>query len=428
MRRYSFIHCGDIHLGCQQFNDPNRFEDFFEAFSHIVEYAVDKHAGYILVAGDLFHHRNVNAQTLGMAIAQLEKMKTAGIMVIAIEGNHDKAFYVDEDSWMNFLNRQGYLKLLKPEFHEGKIKLGIYDGEKGCVLEEDGLRIIGLGYLGATTAQRLQETAEQLIQFDFDEERPLTVLMLHAAVDKLMGQDMAGVGRDCFKAFAGKADYIALGHIHSRQEQTQWIYNPGAPESVHIDEVRRNQEKGFYHVTVEGREMQVDYIQSRRRPVRYLDVDLTSIPTPAHALGVVTDRLESSGILGGLGEVQPILQVNLFGTVDFNSFAIEEGIMSDTLKSRFNCLAVEVLNNVNLERTAEASEDGGFDRSSVERHVIMKMIEEEKPEYRDVAHTMADLVLRAKNLSLSGVDEDEIIDMIGKAIEGLESCAKEEMS
>ena len=28
MRNFSFVHCADLHLGCQQFNLDERWEDF----------------------------------------------------------------------------------------------------------------------------------------------------------------------------------------------------------------------------------------------------------------------------------------------------------------------------------------------------------------------------------------------------------------
>jgi DNA repair exonuclease SbcCD nuclease subunit len=240
--------------------------------------------------------------------------------------------------------------------------------------------------------------------------------MLHAAVDKLIGQDMAGVSKDAFLAFAGKADYFALGHIHSRQEHLDFIYNPGAPESVHIDEVRKNQEKGFYHVCIEGREKSVTFVPSRRRIVKYFDCDVTGISTPALIADRVISRIDSSDI----HELcQPLVQVNIYGTVDFNSFTIDAGAIADTLKERYNCLAVEVLNNVNLVRMAEAEDGSEFDRSSVERHVIAGLVKEDGPEFTDIADEITNLILKTKGYALSGVDEDEIIAAIGEVLESM---------
>ena len=53
MRNFSFVHCADLHLGCQQFNLDERWEDF-DKLSQIVDYAIEHQADYLLIAGDLF--------------------------------------------------------------------------------------------------------------------------------------------------------------------------------------------------------------------------------------------------------------------------------------------------------------------------------------------------------------------------------------
>lgn len=409
MKKISFIHCSDLHLGCQQFNEPQRFQDFIDSFNYIIEFAVNKKVDYFLIAGDLFHHRNINAATLGITMNLLRKLKDAGIETVAIEGNHDKAFYVDEESWMSFLNSQGYIKLLKPLYEEGKLKLTSYDGKKGNYIQKDNLVIVGLGYLGATTWQRLEEI---LPQFDFKDN--FRILMLHAAVDKLLGMDMAGVRRELMDAFKGKVDYIALGHIHSKQHIDDFIFNPGAPECVHVDEVRKNQEKGFFYVTVENGEKNVEFIPSVHRKVCYFNIDLSGIAVPDEALTRVISVINKSDV----GEFdRPIVQINMFGNIPFNSFAIDIRNIVETVKLTCDCLAVEVLNNTNLSQTAGLSDISSFDRKSVERNVISQMIAESRPELMFMKHELVNLVLNIRDWSISGMDNDEIMFEIEKLVD-----------
>ena len=95
-------------------------------------------------------------KTLSQAIAQLTRLKIAGIEVIAIEGNHDKVPYGEDDSWMSFLNDQGYFYLLGSCYDEqGKLILKEWSPESpGNILVKDGIRFIGLGYLGSMTEKR----------------------------------------------------------------------------------------------------------------------------------------------------------------------------------------------------------------------------------------------------------------------------------
>ncbi|WP_227762208.1 metallophosphoesterase family protein [Zhaonella formicivorans] len=411
MKQVSFVHCSDLHLGCQQFNEIQRWHDFGAAFAQVIDYAVAAKVDFMLIGGDLFHHRSVNAPTLAQAISGLARLKSAGIEAIAIEGNHDKAFYLERDSWMSFLNNQGYLRLLRPVFRESGLELAPYDGGIGSVLEEKGLRIIGLGYLGATTRQRLEEIAEKI-----KASENFTIVMLHAAVDKLLGQDLAGVKGEVFEKFRGKVDYFALGHIHSRQELGELVFNPGAPECVHLDEAKEGNEKGFYHVTVVGKEKRVNFIPSKRRDVRRYPLDLTGLTEPGQVTAKVLQLLEDSD-LRDLD--RPIAQINLYGAIAFNSFAIDTNDLAEKVKERFGCLLVEVLNNANLPQLDTGAEFTGFDRNLIERHVLTAMLAEDKPELKEVADQVVELMLRVKNDALAGVDETEIISAVEKLLEKL---------
>ena len=401
MKEFSFVHCADLHLGCRQFNEDERWEDFGRTFGQVVDYALEHKTDYVLIAGDLFHHRSISAPTLSQAIFYLAKLKEAGIAVIAIEGNHDKAFYLEKDSWMSFLHNQGYFSLLKPALGTEGLELLPYDGEKGSILSTAQVRFVGLGYLGATTKQRLDELKDLL-----EPAKDFTVVLLHAGADKLLGQDLAGVKGEVFEGLADKVDYFALGHIHSRQELGELCYNPGAPECVHIDEERYGSEKGFYHVQVKEKEKKVKFIPSRRRPVYRFSVDVGGITDPGQAENRALGFLRQKDWEPG---ERPIVQLILHGAIGFSSYAIDTKALEDRIRQDFSCLAAEVINNTNLP---ELGTDGGvleFDRNAIERHVIREMIGQEKPELQGCLDEMAELVLAVKRNVLAGAGEAEIV-------------------
>jgi DNA repair exonuclease SbcCD nuclease subunit len=114
---------------------------------------------------------------------------------MVIEGNHDRAFYVDEDSWLAFLNDQEMIILLTSTVQNQIINLQPYQKGTGSIYEDDTIRVIGLGYLGSTTEKYLGTLLELLPAKD----KP-TILMMHAAVNRLYGQDMGDVKKDSLKA------------------------------------------------------------------------------------------------------------------------------------------------------------------------------------------------------------------------------------
>src|SRR5947199_9822411 len=117
--RASFIHVADTHLGYDQYSVRERFNDFSRAFWSIMDDAVERRVDFVVIAGDLFNKRAIDAQTLIHAIEGLKKLKDKGIPVIAIEGNHDRSYYRDGTSWLQFLYYKGYLILLHPLMRDG---------------------------------------------------------------------------------------------------------------------------------------------------------------------------------------------------------------------------------------------------------------------------------------------------------------------
>jgi len=90
-----FLHVADIHLGNYQYNNKQRYNDFFLAFKQVAELAVTQQIQVCIVAGDLFHKAAVDALTLLQAEDCLKVMREAGIRVLAVAGNHDRIRYGD---------------------------------------------------------------------------------------------------------------------------------------------------------------------------------------------------------------------------------------------------------------------------------------------------------------------------------------------
>jgi exonuclease SbcD len=105
-----FLHFSDVHLGYQQYNHKERFNDFGRAFLHIVGQAIAERVDFVILGGDLFQKRAIDPPTLVQAMEGLGRLKEAGIPVAAVEGNHEHAHYRDVFSWMEFLADRGYLR------------------------------------------------------------------------------------------------------------------------------------------------------------------------------------------------------------------------------------------------------------------------------------------------------------------------------
>ena len=101
--RARFLHLADCHLGYRQYGRNERFNDFSKAFYAVMDVAVEEKVDFVVLAGDLFQKRSIDALTLSHAMRGLEKLQRAGIPCLAVEGNHELAYFNESIGWMRFL-------------------------------------------------------------------------------------------------------------------------------------------------------------------------------------------------------------------------------------------------------------------------------------------------------------------------------------
>lgn len=423
MSSFSFIHCGDLHLGHLQFNESKRLQDFAAAFRRVVDYALKERVSFMLVSGDFFHKRAINAETLSQAVELLTPLKEAAIPVIVIEGNHDKALYQDKNSWLWFLNTQKYIYLLAPRFQEGRLVLSLWDENErsGTWLDlPGGVRIFGLGYLGVTTASRLTEALAYL-DGSSGQEDIYTILMLHTAVNRLLGTDLGGIRLEALGGFAGKVNYIALGHIHHRYEIDQWIYNPGSLECVHLDEHAEGNRKGFYHVTVTPSGATASYIDSPYRSVVRCLVDITD----QTSAGEIYER-----VLDKLAALRPpqdsMLQVILQGMAAGIYARLDAKVLTGLINEKFQPFYAEIINQTNLPGSHGLETASLIQREEVEKLVIGELLSRENPWQERTLPQAIQAVRLFKEMVLNGEKEETLSELLLQSGELLHDSPGEE--
>lgn len=373
-----FLHAADLHLGCMPNNSPLRFGDFFSRLEELCDVALDQNVDAVLVAGDFFHHRSIDANTLHLAVQQLQRLSQKGIPLVAVEGNHDKAFYASRRSWLEYLNSTGLIRLLKPVYTDAQPRLTDYDGEKGAVWEYKGVRFVGMGFLGGATRERLAVLAQDLPCSDL-----FTVALLHTGVDRLMGLDMGAATGEDLQAFRGKVDYFALGHVHIAYQVQDWAFNPGAPESVSLREGGRG-EKGYYLVTVTDKSFTATFLPSNRRALLECTLDVSRMSTEI--------LLEQA--LASCSQVRPghmlrlILQGQAQGMVDVS-------LLQRKLTETYDLAVCEVEDMTYVkDHDAEVAEAAG--QSDVERAVLQAMAKEQglPPQAGQAALALCDALLQ----------------------------------
>ncbi|HLG76897.1 MAG TPA: exonuclease SbcCD subunit D, partial [Ktedonobacteraceae bacterium] len=255
--RASFIHVADTHLGYEQYGVRERFNDFSRSFWHIIDDAIERKVDFMVIAGDLFNKRAIDAQTLIHAIEGLRRLKEHRIPVIAIEGNHDRSYYRDGVSWLQFLCYQGYLILLAPIMQEGAPQLTQWQAEsmQGAYVDlVDGrLRVYGLPWQGAATTRSLEGMAQALRAVRTQEDADgieYRLLTMHTGIDGMVARVQGLPTMAQFQSLQHGVDYLALGHVHKPYEFDGWIYNPGSTETCSVEEIQW-EDRGYYYVEID---------------------------------------------------------------------------------------------------------------------------------------------------------------------------------
>jgi len=431
-----FLHLADVHLGYQQYNSTTRYDDFAKAFLSILGEANKCQVDAVLIAGDLFNKRAIDARTLAQAFECLRELKERAIPVIAIEGNHDRSYYRDGMSWLKFLSAQKMLCLLDPIVREGTPELAPWNTstQRGAYLDlMDGrLRVYGLPWFGASTTRLITSMADALSRARAHEAQQgveYRVLMMHTGIEGEVPRLHGLPTRMELEPLHGLVDYLALGHVHKPYEVGGWIYNPGSPETCSAEEVDWP-ERGYYDVEVESERIQEN--DENLSPPRHRARLLANPRRPYHRLKFRVDGLDAPDLLiEGFVEFcryeaaarramgpSPVIEVQLQGVLNFDVSALDEPRLEEIVKAQFQPLLVR-LHNTTRDVEYDPDDEGldGRDRSNwhlLERKIFEELLARDA-RYRPAAGQWAEELARLKDLALEGEDPAVIASRLREA-------------
>lgn len=432
--RASFIHVADTHLGYEQYGVRERFNDFSRTFWDITDDALKRRVDFMVIAGDLFNKRAIDAQTLIHAIEGLKKLKENNIPVIAIEGNHDRSYYRDGVSWLQFLCYQGFITLLAPTMREGVPLMTAWESQTmlGAYIDllDGRVRIYGLPWQGAATVRTMEGMAQAMTSVRAEEDAQgveYRLLMMHTGVEGIVARVQGLPSMAHFQPLRSCLDYLALGHVHKPYEFEGWMYNPGSTETCGAEEAQW-EDRGYYYVEIdtETPERIIDperkerihhaqHIASKRRPfVRYnLRVDGLTEPDALYARLEDYCRRESPPYQGAA--VQPLVLIQLTGTLAFDAGVLDMPRMEEMARTHFQALFVRIDNNTNDQDYVP--DDGEFDGSNrslwheLERRIFEELVARDI-RYLPAKEQWSAVVAELKQKALEKDDPERIAQLL----------------
>ena len=240
------LHTSDWHLG-RSFHGASLLDEQAEALDRIVELAREAAVDLVVIAGDLYDRAIPPAEAVSLFTDTLARLRSAGIAVVAIAGNHDSHVRVSVyDPLLSALGvtiRGAVTRAAEPVLVQpatGGAAVAVYplpylepvvDGPRllaRLAEEPEGADPEPAGAAEPPPSRFSHEATTRLalerIRRDLA-RRPgsRSVLVAHTFVAGGQGSDserelsVGQVDRVNVEAFAG-FDYVALGHLHGSQQ------------------------------------------------------------------------------------------------------------------------------------------------------------------------------------------------------------------
>jgi DNA repair exonuclease SbcCD nuclease subunit len=416
-----FLHISDVHLGCTRYQLNESPRDFFDAWIDVVKkYAVSEKVDFVVMGGDFFHKRNVPPETMNYAFAGLSLLKSAGIPVVTIEGNHDQKHNDSEYSWLRSLANWNLLYLLEPTNLEGKIIYQPWDDEnnRGGFIDLGRARIFGSDWYGASANWAVPMLIDGIKQNR--REGAFHILLLHTDIEghAVNRHHIPALSNTNLQELRSVVDYVGLGHTHKCIEIDNWVFNPGSLEVTNIEEYRET--RGAYLVEVDDKNQITarhvrDYAQ---RPFQQLTFDVSGYAETKDIIEGALEVIKNQARVAEEGKPQPIIEFKLLGQLGINASLSETlKAIREEAKKMTNALEVRIKNftvPVKYAVAADMPEDAS--REKLERRIIEDLVVRDN-RYKTRVEDIAEAVIGAKRFALSDEEPEKIADFISLKIE-----------
>ncbi|MBF2074474.1 MAG: DNA repair exonuclease [Synechococcales cyanobacterium C42_A2020_086] len=409
-----FLHLADVHLGFDRYDNKTRTQDFYRAFKDALDkYAIAEGVDFVVIAGDLFEHRNIQPAILNQAQLCLQDLKDAGIPVLAIEGNHDNRPYGTKTSWLRYLADWDLLLLLEPgDTAAGEAFYQPWDWEQkrgGYIDLACGVRVLGSQWYGASAPKAIEQIAAAIQ--DLPPAPGPTILLFHHGLEGQIARYQGALRySEVLPLKQAGVDYLALGHIHKNYAIDNWIFNPGSTEANSVEEA--SFQRGVYLVELTPNairaELKQDFYQRSIVRLKYTARGQESVEELEQA---AIHQVQQAIHTGKLDPAQsPIVELRLDGQVGFDRLDLDTRRLQQQLQQLSHALIFLLKYEVDAVAYASPlSEDAN--RLQIEQEVFMDLITAHST-YRKRANLLAHGLIELKDRQLEGHSEADLYEFV----------------
>ena len=270
------IHTSDWHLG-RSFHQVGLLDAQAAFIDHLVETVRAESVDAVLVSGDVYDRALPAPDTVELLSEAVTRLIDAGAEVVLSSGNHDSAI------------RLGFAARL---LERSGLHIRSSLDSIGRPVMVGGVAIYPLPYLepsiaadplgaGQRTHAGVLGAAMARVAADRDTRPGPSVVMAHAFVNGGATSDserditVGGVAMVHPRVFEG-TDYVALGHLHGRQQISETVRYSGSPVAMSFSETSHT--KGSWLVDIDEQGVRAEQVESPvLRPLAILRGELADL-------------------------------------------------------------------------------------------------------------------------------------------------------
>lgn len=254
----NFVHIADMHFDTPftmlnskgDFGKIRRLEQR-EIFNKIINYIKENEIPYFFIAGDLYEHNYIRKSTIEYINDLFKTIPKTKIFITP--GNHDP--YVKNSMYYNF-NWNENVKIFTSEIEK---------------IETEEADIYGVGF------SDFYFSNSNIENIKIENKDKINILITHASLDASSKEELQynPIKKVNLKKLG--FDYVALGHIHKldyNTEENQNIVYPGSTISMGFDELGKH---GFIVGNIEKNKLDISFIPVDNREFKELEFDITKI-------------------------------------------------------------------------------------------------------------------------------------------------------
>lgn len=284
-----FVQVGDIHFDVPfttisdraGLGEMRRLEQR-KAFKKVIDFSNDNKVDYLFVCGDLYEQDYVRKSTIEFINNEFNKLKDT--KVILVPGNHDP--FIKNSFYNNYKWSENVIIVDK------NIKK----------IESNDIDIYAYGF------ENFELESEEVYNLNLDRNK-FNILLTHGDLYSASKYNSINLKKVMQLGF----DYIAIGHIHKRDE-----YYSGSLISLGFDE---QGEHGFIYGEVKDKKLDREFIKADDREFFVEDLDVSNIESE--------DELIEK--LNEIDTKNNLYEINLIGkrkaSLDINIKLVQENII-----------------------------------------------------------------------------------------------------